>query len=438
MSCDPANIPTVEANLRNIQFPLSADDYNFLLGVDANGTQVGVDFFANNAVGGNPFDPRAFSRSPGIVRSGLRFRTDFILDSMCIQVHCEPNSWALDGNQFRPQATINTAGQLPSSPDQVWEGGLGAPLNAVAGLNRCNAQLEWGGPTWRAASWFLQAYRIAMQCPSSANINEIFNERLVDLGNCCLGTKHEGYGTSQGSEIFGIRVVNARLNALRAAAQMQPIAANGTNINGIITATDDIGYFVPFNCTDAPQFTGGATGNPVRRTFQRMYVKDTNYGNMDVSPDAQKWFRLPVPRVLKRDENIEIVLKCDPNDLDFQTRMFMEMSAHAAVAQCMSPVPGANVTAIPLGDGTYTCLANAGYVRIPGGVMRIGIALKGWILDANLCGSIKTRFDNMSLAEFRKTAVGAARNVGAPLIEIPAGSGASLGDIVTGGCGCGR
>ena len=445
LACDPAHMPVVEANLRNVALPLCADDYNFFLGTDSvTGAQTGVDYFANPQSGGAPFNPRSMSRAAGLVRSGLKFRTDFILDSICVQVHCEPNAWALDGNQFSPQTTVDASG-IPASPDLPWAG----PDNpfgyytAGTAINRVNAQLEWGGPTWRAAHWFLQAFRLKMQCPSAANVHELLNERLTDLGNCCLGTSYEGFGKSKASPIMGVRLTNGRLAALRAAAQFPVIAQQRLALgNGITAANQDVGYFIPFNCTQTPNEALGL----VNRTPIRMGVVDESYGSQDVSPGAaSKWYRLPIPRVIEHDENIEIILQTDTaGDIDFLDKMFMEMTIMTATGNVgASPVPGVNGLAetagtYMLGDGPYTTLAGTGYVRIPGGFMRVGLALKGFMLDANVCSSVRGYYNNLTLAEAQRNPALAARMANSQLITLSDDAGGSMpGDVVSSGsCGC--
>jgi hypothetical protein len=455
LACDPAHIPVIEANLRNVLLPLCADDHNFFQGFDAaTGAQIGVDYFANPQGGGQAFNPRAMSRGAGLVRSGLKFRTDFILDAICIQVHCEPNAWALDGNQFTTQALVLANG-VPASPVHPWEAGAASipwygPGTAIA-LNRVNSQLEWGGPTWRAAHWFLQSFRLKMQCPSAANINELLNERVVDLGNCCLGTSYAGYGESEASPVKEVKFINGRLRALQTNNQLPVIPATRfSQGNGILAAGQEVGFFVPFNCEDTMTFVNGINGTvgTVKRTPERTYVKKEAYGSQDVSPGASsKWYRLPIPRVIQHDENIEIILQTDPNDIDFLDRMFLEMSViqAAGAAGLNDIIPGltgstgggATGTTAVMGDGTYTCLATKGYVRIPGGYMRVGIALKGWMLDANLCSSIRGYYNNLSYTEAMKDPALMARAAGGQFVDMVDLGTRIPNATAPGSCGCG-
>ncbi len=451
ITCDPTNIPVVEGNLFQTHAPISAADVTYLSGGnDPTSAQTGIDFFSDNAIGVavDPTNPASLSADGGLVRAGLRFRTQFLLDAICIKLHCEPQQYSIDGNQFFTQAAVAAFG-LPVSPEEYnWDafnslaGVRQTPINA--GLTHCNAQVEVGGPILRASHFALQAYRLSLQCPSAPRIHEIFNQRLVDLGNCCLGTEYEGFGTSEASARDMIRKTNLKLQALTTQAQC-PILGAGTTLssvdNGITTAGQDLGYFVPFNARQ--RWVYDTTGNALRQYTEaaRMKVVPSAFGSPIASPGAYKYYRLAIPRVIDRDENIEITLTRKTGDDEFFQRMLRELSYQA----CNSLVPGVTVAAstIALGDGaSYTSLTSGSYVRIPAGLWRFGVALKGWLLDANLCGNIKKRFNEMTLKEFMATDEGAARarygTAGPMLIKTGA---AQLADVIASNgaaCGCGR
>lgn len=428
-SGDVSAIPTAQVNLRNIELPLSKDDADFLSGTDATGSQTGVDFYANPS--GTPQRGSdgnlSMSQPQGMVRSGLRFRTHFVLDSICVIAHCEPYSWTIDGNQFSPQSVFDTTEKkTPISPDRrlndlVWDGtGFIDEEHAAV----CSAQLEWGGPTWRAANYFLQTYRLALQCPSAANVYELMNERLVDLGNCSMGTNYNGFGVTQASEIYGIRRINKRLKWLTANNQVPVIEG----IDGITQNDEDLGYFLPPNVTNEA-FSGGKSFAHTVRDPERMFGAVSAYGSPIASPHMYRWYRLPIPRVISPDENLEILLKRENSDNAFYQRMLHEM----AFQPCLSPIPGVDnqITQITLSDGTYTSLVDTRYVRIPGGQMRIGIALKGMLIDKSLCCQIKNGFNGMNIMQAQASGL----RVGG-MVEGAMGS-TSLSNVI-GGCGCSR
>ena len=454
ITCDPTNTPVVEGNLFQTHAPISQADVNYLEGgTDPTAGQIGIDFFQDGGPQntGDPTNPSSFSADGGLIRAGLRFRTQFLLDAICVKLHCEPQALALDGNQFFTQAAVENSGSIPTSPEEFnWDtftdiAGNSHTINA--GLAHCNAQLEVGSPIWRASHWALQAYRMSLQCPSSPRIHEIMNQRLVDLGNCCLGTEYEGFGTTGASEIDWVRKANFKMRSLVQNNQV-PILAGGSTVssigNGFTTNNAELGYFVPFNARQRWVY------DSVRNKYQqlteasRMKVANSAFGSPIASPGAYKYYRLAIPRVIDRDENIEITLARKPGDDEFFQRMIRELSVQA----CNSLIPNVNDNVrggfgnIVLGDGaSYSSISSARYFRIPVGLWRFGIALKGWLLDANLCGSIKQRFNGMSLKEFLATDEGAARakygTAGPMLIKT---GGAQLLDVIqsnSGGCGCG-
>lgn len=457
ITCDPTNIPVVEGNLFQTHAPISQADVDYLTGSnDPEAAQPGINFFTDGspATTLDPTNPTSFSADGGLVRAGLRFRTQFLLDAICVKLHCEPQALAIDGNQFFTQAQIETNNMIPTSPEEFnWDAftDIAGNRHLVCGntsLTHCNAQLEVGSPIWRASHFALQAYRMSLQCPSSPRIHEIMNQRLVDIGNCCLGTEYEGFGTTSASERDWVAKVNRKLQLLHANSQA-PVLRAGTTLsemsNGITAGTDELGYFVPFNARQ--RWIYDETRNKYQQLTEasRMKVAPSAFGSLAASPNAYKYYRLAIPRVIDRDENIEITLTRKSGDNEFFQRMLRELS----IQMCDSLIPNVGPSTadyptgnICLGDGaSYTSLTSARYVRIPTGLWRFGISLKGWLLDANLCGQIKTRFSALTLKEWLETDEGAARaryGTAGPMM-IKNGS-AQLKDVISansGGCACG-
>ena len=442
ITCDPTNMPVVEGNLFQTSAPISQGDVNFLSGgVDQNNQQTGIDFFSDAGPSANtdPTNPISASRDGGLVRVGLRFRTEFILDSICVKLHCEPQAMAIDGNQFFNQSQVT---EVPTSPEEFnWD----VPLSDGTWLQHCNAQLEVGSPIWRASHWALQAYRMSLQCPSSPRIHEIMKQRLVDLGNCCLGTEYEGFGMTDASPRDFVNNTNRKLFSLTSSAQCPILPTDPSQgiscvSNGITAANQDLGYFVPFN---ARQKWNMDPASPYAHRYteaSRMKVAHSAFGSAVTSPGAFKWFRLAIPRVIGKDENIEISLTRSPQDAEFFQRMIRELSYQAC--STMLPNQTRGVVAITLGDGaSYTSMTSANYVRIPAGLWRFGIALKGWLLDANLCGTVKQRMNSMSLTEWRALPEAQQRaQYGTGRICMPSG-GTTLQGVLqqsaSGSCGCG-
>jgi hypothetical protein len=164
---------------------------------------------------------------------------------------------------------------------------------------------------------------------------------------------------------------------------------------------EDLGYFFPFNQDTYVRET--RTGCECISEPERMMDAPSAYGSGQVSPYLCQWYRLPVPRVISHDDNLEILLKRDVSDNAFYHRMLQEMAYHDA----MSPIPGVDglYTPVRLRTGSApfvdacTSLIDTKMCRIPGGMLRIGLALKGHLIDKSLCCQIKNSFNAMSVIE---------------------------------------
>ena len=400
-SGDFSAIPTAQTNLRNFELPISKDDADFLSGEDAYGEADGIDFYLNPTDSMPQRDANgnlSMSVAQSLIRSGLRFRTDFVLDAIAVIAHVEPYAWMLNGNRWNLGQDAFDGSLFANTDSPLYPNGGAEVIGGVPTVS--SAQLEWGSPTWRAAYYFMQTYRLAMLCPDAANAYELMNERLVDLGNCHMGTTFNGFGESGASEIYGVRRVNKRLKWMTDHNQVPqiPFTKDGTPF-----AKDaDLGYFLPFNEDQEVRVTRSGcrcNGDPTR-----MMNASSAYGSAEASPYMCQWYRLPVPRVISHDDNLEILLKRDISDSAFYQRMLQEMAYHDG----MSPIPDVSglTTKVQLSTGIgWTDGDQCPYqmdttmYRIPGGQMRLGLALKGHLIDRSLCCQIKNGFNAMSSVE---------------------------------------
>jgi len=374
LEADTHCVPTVEFTVRNFELPLNSNDLAFLAAPEINL------FAARDVEARSTAAAQAYATSRNLTDTTLTFDVPFILLGICVYAYGDPYSTLVEGNQFYPQQCLADFNRLPASPMN-----LRRPLTAglfggdpPASFDEVEpAQIDWGGPTWRAISAFLHAYRLEMRCPSSS-YDLLMDEALADIGNCCSQIEWGGYGHSKTSHIRVTRNINDRL------------AANRANMPG----GTDPGFFVPINCEQDE--TGVITP-------QRYVGDEAAYGRPITMPAVEQWYRLPCPIPFPSipQPKLKITLKKANGDEGYVARMIQEMS----MDDRLNPVPGLASSQFPINDinpqqwvpdGGY-----GGFTRIPGGQMRIGIGLKGFEVRASVCEDLMAMLEGKTFAELR-------------------------------------
>lgn len=367
--------PTIEFAVRNVELPLDKDDYNW---VTANEIDLfGVDSFGDSSAA------KRISRSSNTTSPTFTVDTPTIITGVCIMAYGEPVSTVVEGNQFGPAAAIRNLDYTPGSPinlrrnrvANLFEGGA-LPDN-VSANTIFPAQLDWGGPTWRFIWAFLNAFRLRFDCPHSS-YETLINERLVDIGNCCSLIDFSGLSDARMPATFLARRMNARL------ASMEMPDKDGTYDDaGVVT---DPGQFVPIN---AEQNADGEVSP------NRGVANEAAYGRPAALPAVETWYRLPFPMPLDTNTKIKLILDKAAGDEDYTQRMIDEGYMRSGVG----PIPGNGqhfrldeVDQVEDDDGGY-----AGFTNIPGGMMRLGLGLKGFQVREGVCHQWKRTLSNKAL-----------------------------------------
>ena len=377
---DPHMIPTIQSAIKTFELPLDQDDIDWL------GDQ--VDPFETDGNLAIQSKRQNLSVSSGLQMNGVQFTTDFLLMGVCLYMYVEQFQFGLDGNLFGPQQLVLDADGCLVSPDEARFSRQPAEVETASLL--CPAQFDWGGPTLRGGLALMQAYRMVLECPSSPNVHELVNQRLTDMGNCCLHTDVSGFGTSLASEIYYIRRVNARLQQIQLNNKIPAPIDDKTFAPGhspmYHQLISDLGFFLPIN---AEVDASGSEVSPLR-----MRETISSYGALKPSSSMHKWYKMPVPRVIPAHNNIKISLKRDYGGEAYYNRMLAEMM----YMPCLNPVPGVSCDKFEISEDSYSGYGSCCVAKIPGGQLRLGIGLKGYQLTPNLCSTITNLFDNMTEA----------------------------------------
>lgn len=373
-------VPTVEFAVKNINLPLSADDYAYL-------NQEKINLFAAN-------QPLTASQARSIARSSkmsdptLTIDVPFILMGVCVYAYGEPNAMSIAGNCFARNKVDNHA---PASPLNLRN--HQATLQAMTSAGNLTAAdvnpavIEWGHAV-RSLIWaFMHSRRLVMQCPTSS-YETLVDESLADVGNSCSQTEWGGFGSSKADHMLYTRMVNDRLTE-----------------SGFTPANNeaDPGVFVPCNCDITGSSTNELLIEPVRLMPDFM-----NVGRSLATPSIESWFKLPFPIAFPTvpQQKIKLTLdKSDSGDDPYLERALAEgclrnLLPEATLSQffpLVEPAPFAG------------SLGYANEIHIPGGQLRIGIGLKGFEVRESVCNAWHESMDGGDQKNMMK---GAIKNCG--------------------------
>jgi len=359
--------PTSEFALWNIEFPLNNQDYQELAGNEIN--LFGADQNVQRLPGTNRI---AYSSN----MTGPTFTVDnpFIVTGVCVLIQGEPVSMQVEGNQFGPKSYIESLATNPASPlnlrNQValLQALLGTADALPADFFACPSVLDWGGSTWRFIWAMMQAWRIVFECPNSGFEN-IIDERLADLGNCCSHMSFDGFGNSDMPLTYVVRRLNARLHDITLPTALA-MPADG------YAPLAESGYFFPLN---AEQNSDGEI-SPYH------YSKDrAAYGCPFQTSQYETWIRLPVPMPLDSNTKIKLTLNRREGDETYWYRSLDE----AILRRCAGPVPAIASCNFPIHETDQAADPDGGIAcqtQIPAGQVRIGLGLKGFQVREGTCG----------------------------------------------------
>lgn len=370
-------VPTVEFTVRNMDLPLSKDDYDFLNADEIN-------FFATSAAAPNT----KVASSRNLTDTTLTFDVPFILLGLCVYAYAEPYAITLEGNEFFSREAIGAwlaaGNDFPASPMNLRDvgallGGLfGAPA-LPAGVTVRPSKVEHGGAAWRAIWAFMHSRRLVMRCPSSS-YDILMDEALADIGNCCSQSEFGGFGSSKAAPLRIVKALNERF------AEIGEVV----NENGV---TQESGYFFPINSEQ------DATGEIVP---QRYAADLANYGRPLSMPTVEQWYRLPCPIPFPAipQPKIKISLVKENGDDPYHQRMLKEMTYLRSTP--LGDILGAatptdfylNEPPAAPGDRGF-----AEEVLIPSGKIRYGIGLKGFEVRGSVCDQLMGMLEGKTFAE---------------------------------------
>lgn len=357
--------PTNQLALWNINFPLNNQDYQDLSGNEIN-------LFGANQNLTNTVNNNRIAYSSNMSGPTITVDNPFIATGLCVVVQGEPMSVQIEGNQFGPKSYVAGLGN-PASPlnlrnqTALLQALLGTAEDLPADFFACPSILDWGGPTWRFMWALMQAWRLVFQCPNSGFEN-IIDERLADIGNCCAHTSFQGFSNSDHPLMYLVRRINELLRT-------QTLPSSLTSPADAFQAFTESGYFFPLN---AEQNSDGEI-SPYH------YQKDSvSYGAPYMTTQCEKWIRLPIPMPLDSNTKIKLTMQRRKGDEDYWYRSLDE----AIMRRCAGPVPEIASCNFPIHETDQSADPDGGIACqtiIPAGQVRVILGLKGFQVREGTC-----------------------------------------------------
>jgi hypothetical protein len=299
-------------------------------------------------------------------------QTDLYTTGIGVHIFTEPETFSSIGNGWGPAPSTPTA--PPPSPDvftlnDVANGALGAAFQGAQPAQTLSpADLEWGGPAWRAGWHFINAYQFQWK---TSQRELVLNELAADISYFSAFADAEASGTSEVPIAEYVAAVNALYRAKGAPGIFLP--TNFRRVGSVLGAAANVGIFHPTRDFDLAPVTWGG-------------LKVQGYG-----VHGQMFRQIENPCFLER--GIPIGMQFVAQDPVHQAAMLAAMTIDNS-SFGFNIAPDKNVTC-STSTGPAVMLeqtldvAPAVVVNVPqqvnvcrqvfkGGLLKIGIKLKGW------------------------------------------------------------
>lgn len=377
LKCSFGNVPVIEEVVWTIPLPLTSDEALATLGDTVN------------LMSGSSSVPGVASIDSTFLINGI-LQTDILTMGVGVHVFCEPMNFSTIGNAFAAPATTVVP---PPSPDvftvnDLANGALG-PAFATGGsadTAPSPAVFDFGGEVWRAGWNFINAYQFQWR---ASQRELIINELAADVSYFGGFADAEAAGTSEVPIIEFVAAVNATYRSKGSATIFLPVSFRrvGSVNNG--SATLNVGVFHPTRDFDlapvtwgAMRFQGYGCRNQMYRPIESpcFLERGIPIGMQFVVQDAVHQ-ALMLEAVTINNEPLGTNISPDENYSCTTTATTAATTGTPVPAGGGLATPAINVMLEQTLDSTPQLVSQSANVCrevFKGGILKIGIKLKGW------------------------------------------------------------
>jgi hypothetical protein len=355
LRCSFGNIPVIEEVVWTIPLPITSDE-----AVSTFGDTV-------NLLSGSSSVPGVASIDSTFLINGI-LQTDILSQGIGVHVFHEPMSFSTIGNAFATPASTIAA---PASPD-VWtqndfQNGAFGLLPTIAENPRPTAPavLEWGADVWRAGWNFINAYQFQWK----TNQRElVLNELAADVSYFGSFADAEAAGTSEVPIIEFVATVNAFYRARGSTSVFMPV--NFRRV-GSVGAVGNVGVFHPTRDFDLAPVTWGGLRHQGYGCKGQMYRPIESPCFLERGIPIGMLFA--VQDAVHHSAMLEaLTLSNDPLGFNISPDTNMSCITSTALAGGMQEQ---TLDAVPV---LVNQAVNVCREVFKGGVLKIGIKIKGW------------------------------------------------------------
>jgi hypothetical protein len=362
LRCGFGNVPVVEEVVWTVPLPLTAEQAQSTFGDTIN------------LLSGSSSVPGVASIDSTFLINGI-LQTDILAQGLGVHVFCEPTSFSTIGNAWAAPSQTSVP---PPSPDVYTNNDIAN--GAMGGLIGANfaaftpAVFEWGAATWRAGWNFINAYQFQWK---TSQRELVLNELAADISYFGSFADAEASGTSELPIVEFVALTNAYYRAQDSATIFLPVNFRRVGSVGAGTSSTSFNYgiFHPTRDFDlAPVTWGGlrwqgygCRGQMYRQVESPCFLeRGIPIGMIFIAQDAVHQAQM-MEAITIDNEPFGTNVVPDANVSDITLNPTQGASNQIMVEQTLDPTP----FLVPQ-------QVNVNRQIFKGGILKIGIKIKGW------------------------------------------------------------
>ena len=376
LRCSFGNVPVIEEVVWTIPIPLTSEEATATFGDTVN------------LLSGSSSVPGVASIDSTFLINGI-LQTDILAQGIGVHVFCEPLSFATIGNAWT--APANTVAP-PPSPDVYTQNDL---LNSAMGSNVETdgsnfgpADFEFGADVWRAGWNFINAYQFQWK---TSQRELVLNELAADVSYFGSFADAQASGTSEIPIIEFVAATNALYRSKGSGSIFLPVNFRRVGSVNSTSTTNNVGVFHPTRDFDLAPVTWGGL------RWQGYGCKGQMYRPIESPCFLERGIPIGMQFIVQDSVHQAQMLQAititnDPLGTNVEPDVNLSDLTDASDAAGTAATPGVPTTGAITAAGQNTMLeqtidtapmlvpqsVNTGRQIFKGGILKIGIKIKGW------------------------------------------------------------
>jgi hypothetical protein len=355
LRCSFGNVPVIEEVVWTIPLPLTPTEATQTFGETVN------------LLSGSSVVPGVASVDSTFLINGI-LQTDILAQGIGVHVFCEPMSFSTIGNAFVAPTVPNP--NTPPSPDVVTandylNGALGPQVTGVVPPNFFSAVFEFGAATWRAGWNFINAYQFQWK---TSQRELVLNELAADVSYFGSFADAEAAGTSEVPIIEFVALVNAQYRAKGSQTVFLPV--NFRRVGSVTVGGNNVGVFHPTRDFDLAPVTWGGL------RWQGYGCRGQMYRQVESPCFIERG--IPVGMLFQSQDAVhqaQMLEALTITNEPFGTNVLPDENLGSTTSTGETTMLEQTLDSPPI---NVAQVVNVGRQTFKGGILKIGIKIKGW------------------------------------------------------------